>query len=278
LLSFYLKKKKKKKKKKKVVINQYFIDTYGMMSSRTFIQQRAVLKPAKQTRFDLDQEEETKNVISGNSDIQHLAKFLSTTGPEEFPKPQQKRATRILNRLRKQPLKPEPSIATKPKYVPLPVYRAPSPAAVQHQEPVASNTLLRDSGVYSETTTSDWVVNDLQFPSPPLIKSNNRQQKKQVRLRHVQVQTDKNGDESDKTACPHCRQAIPVSTTIGRPRRPSCPPSLASGKVIAAEKSDKSEPEDTKLLFEMLNQLKAQLDQEREHRIQLEKVMSRLMK
>jgi uncharacterized protein with von Willebrand factor type A (vWA) domain len=53
---------------------------------------------------------------------------------------------------------------------------------------------------------------------------------------------------------------------------------LASGKVIAAEKSDKSEPEDTKLLFEMLNQLKAQLDQEREHRIQLEKVMSRLMK
>ncbi|KAI8879063.1 hypothetical protein K501DRAFT_336325 [Backusella circina FSU 941] len=249
-----------------------------MMSSRTFIQQRAVLKPTKQTRLGLDEDEETKNGISDNSDIRHLAKFLSTTGPDEYPKPQQRRATRILNRLRKQPLKPEPLVATKPKYIPLPVYRAPSPAVVQQQEPVVSSTLLRDSGIYSEATTSDWVVNDLQFPSPPLVKSNNRQQKKQVRLRHVQVQTDKDGNETDKTACPHCRQAIPAAARVGRPRRPSCPPSLASGKVIASEKSEKSEPEDTKLLFEMLNQLKLQLEQEREHRIQLEKIMSRLMK
>ncbi|KAI8647302.1 hypothetical protein BD408DRAFT_408957 [Parasitella parasitica] len=106
--------------------------------------------------------------------------------------------------------------------------------------------------------------------------------RRSVRLRHVQVQT--NGDGlpmrlppvpntplTSSQACPHCRQSI--TPTSNHFRRPSCPPALSSGPVLAAVAAASKETDDSKVLLEMIMSLKSQLEEEKQCRLKLEKAI-----
>ncbi|KAI8377355.1 hypothetical protein BD560DRAFT_422152 [Blakeslea trispora] len=147
------------------------------------------------------------------------------------------------------------------------------------------------------------VLNDLNFPQPPKTMTTGDQvprrpaplpqavasavianairsvpeaalKRRSVRLRHVQVQTIDLSEsppiQSEKTACPHCRQEItPKSQT--RSRRPSCPPALETGPVL---KPVEPEPmEDAKALLDMIMKLKSQLEEEKQCRLKLEEAI-----
>ncbi|CAO3670755.1 unnamed protein product [Rhizopus stolonifer] len=94
----------------------------------------------------------------------------------------------------------------------------------------------RDSGVYTDDSDNETLLSLQEFPQPPVHR----------------VTTPRISE--DKKSCPHCRQSI---TT--RPRRPSCPPALASGPSMESN---------TKLLLAM-----NQLAEEKQSRIKLEKAM-----
>lgn len=281
-------------------------------------------------------------------DTMLLAQFLLSTGPEELvtkdsksAHQQFKRASRLLNRLRKKPVMPvlrsgshyvDPPI--KRTHIPLPAYEppplspieicvTPTPIVNKSDTSVESAINLRDSGVYSETNSDTssavtvsvsvppvpvYLFNDLQqFPQPPTTKlkssSSPRRpaplppavasaaiatacsissvvrtvpeaalKRKSVRLRHVQVQTEIATQTADheRQACPHCRLAIsPTSKDFNRLRRPSCPPALSSGPVL----SSSQEAEDAKALIAMIHTLKSQLAEEKQCRLDLEKLV-----
>ncbi|KAI8379071.1 uncharacterized protein BYT42DRAFT_567338 [Radiomyces spectabilis] len=120
--------------------------------------------------------------------------------------------------------------------------------------------------------------------------------RRSVRIRHAQVQTQTatgqhqppssgaaSSPETDRRACPHCHQVISPSVplTATEPRRLSCPPVLASGKLLKAvtdKLNESTMTDEAKMLLGMIEQLKMQLAEEQQSRMILEKaIMSRQM-
>lgn len=212
--------------------------------------------------------------------------------------------------------------------------------SVQRQQHPANAGVLRDSGVYSETTLEKdspltlshsnqssngtttatpplprltSVLGELNFPNPPCsikqVSNNPRRpvplppavasaaiatafpssirsvpeaalKRRSVRLRHVQVQTTTEVQDDkpipstlatgDQQACPFCRQHIGNNTKdANRLRRPSCPPALSSGPTLLSQDNK----DDAKMLLGMIMKLKSQLEEEKQCRLELEKVM-----
>ncbi|ORE16507.1 hypothetical protein BCV71DRAFT_244571 [Rhizopus microsporus] len=242
-----------------------------MYKTKTLAQQRAFPKPVtKSVALFNDDSDDEENISM--TDTLLLAQFLSTTGPEEYFKEHNKkqlnRASRLLKKLRKRPS------AENNKHNP--------------GDSINSNSTLRDSGVYSETSEKEpcMTLHEFHFPivphrpapPPPPTPSPGTTQnnlptdirtvpeaarhRKQVRIRHAQVQTQPSPEQAeDQTACPHCHQQV---VKAPRTRRTSCPPALASGPTL--------EPS-AKLLMAMIEQLKNQLAQEKEYRQKLEQAM-----
>ncbi|KAI9275373.1 hypothetical protein BY458DRAFT_507228 [Sporodiniella umbellata] len=107
---------------------------------------------------------------------------------------------------------------------------------------------LRDSGVYTDESDSETILTLREFPQPP---------KQRTATQTLSL-------SANKTSCPHCRQSM-----TSRPRRPSCPPALASGPTVETN---------TKLLLAMVQDLKQQLLEEKESRLKLEKAIHRIEK
>lgn len=142
----------------------------------------------------------------------------------------------------------------------------------------AATTPASSSTVSGSTNTSD--SSSTRIRSVPEAALNRRS----ARLRHVQVQTHidtkkattaSNVLQQSKTTpdacCPHCKTNV---TKGGRARRPSCPPSLASGPALLTSK----DTEDSKTLLTMILKLKTQLEEEKQCRIRLEKAVRQQQK
>lgn len=175
------------------------------ISSKSFTQQRAVLKPLKNSSAAIIEEEEeadddddtsscysvaagpvTKYDSNSRHDTMMLAQFFSTTGPEEYISPsikndstkqQFKRASRLLSRLRKKPTLSALHQQTDEKrtHIPLPAYKSPEDdlppvSSTQTDATLIKKTTtqhpLRDSGVYSETASDRDSFNLPPVPTP----------------------------------------------------------------------------------------------------------------
>ncbi|KAF7723373.1 hypothetical protein EC973_002072 [Apophysomyces ossiformis] len=119
--------------------------------------------------------------------------------------------------------------------------------------------------------------------------------RRSIRMRHVQVQTEKGQPENDFSkealgmassgCCPHCRQIIPEKdvTDPRMPRRLSSPPAMASGQMLpppacVPTQETQVKSDDAKVLLAMIEQLKSQLQEEQQSRRQLEQAMTRQQK
>ncbi|CEG70014.1 hypothetical protein CU097_010525 [Rhizopus azygosporus] len=282
-----------------------------MYKTKTLAQQRALPKPVtKSVALFNDDSDDEENISM--TDTLLLAQFLSTTGPEEYFKEHNKkqlnRASRLLKKLRKRPSTEKYDDFKLPMHSLIQEHNVSSgtlrEASSFDQETILrrgnsnkhnpgdsinSNSTLRDSGVYSETSEKEpcMTLHEFHFPivphrpapppptptpSPGTTQNNlptdirtvpeAARHRRQVRIRHAQVQTQPSPEQAeDQTACPHCRQQV---VKAPRTRRTSCPPALASGPTL--------EPS-AKLLMAMIEQLKNQLAQEKECRQKLEQAM-----
>ncbi|CDH50509.1 predicted protein [Lichtheimia corymbifera JMRC:FSU:9682] len=202
-------------------------------------QQRAIFRPTKTTAFFDDDDDDFSDYLttddtssmarslassieanSMRSDTLALAEFLTSTSPEEFAKPSlrkqhQRRASRILTRLRKRPTRgslqtDNSSVISKgsnsnqhqAKHIPLPSYQPPS---------------LRDSGVYSEISDKD-VQHYLPPPPVPPVPQTQQQQPMQ----------------NDLQMFPMPPPTVPAKSSA-RPQRPApLPEDVASAAIAAA--------------------------------------------
>ncbi|KAI9017890.1 hypothetical protein CLU79DRAFT_762145 [Phycomyces nitens] len=155
-----------------------------------------------------------------------LAKFLATTGPEEFDKKESSsnltssRASRLLNKLRKRPsLKPPAggggsTGGERRNHIPLPVY-----CPTMSSDP---RTTLRDSGIYS---MSDKELSITPPPPPPPVPS----------LPLVSPRIPSSTSLSDlHFPIPPLAAPSPTSSTSLRPLRPSPLPAAVASAAIAA--------------------------------------------
>ncbi|KAJ8663934.1 hypothetical protein O0I10_000209 [Lichtheimia ornata] len=201
-------------------------------------QQRAIFRPTKSTAFFDDDDDDFSDYLttddtssmarslassieanSMRSDTLALAEFLTSTSPEEFAKPSlrkqhQRRASRILTRLRKRPTRgslqtDNSSVISKgsnsnqhqAKHIPLPSYQPPS---------------LRDSGVYSEISDKD-VQHYLPPPPVPPVP-----------------QTQQQPMHNDLQMFPMPPPTVPAKSSA-RPQRPApLPEDVASAAIAAA--------------------------------------------
>ncbi|KAI8331029.1 hypothetical protein BC941DRAFT_439610 [Chlamydoabsidia padenii] len=101
--------------------------------------------------------------------------------------------------------------------------------------------------------------------------------RRSVRIRHIQVQTDRStskAEEEGEHVCSHChRPLIKENSEYDGRRRTSCPSVLPNGQLIPKQPLPTNG--ESKQLLEMIEQLKAQLAQEQQSRLQLEQAMSR---
>lgn len=201
-------------------------------------QQRALFRPTKNTAFFDDDDDDFSDYLttddtssmarsltssieanSMRSNTLALAEFLTSTSPEEFAKPSlrkqhQRRASRLLTRLRKRPTRgslqtDNSSVISKgsnnnqyqAKHIPLPSYQPPS---------------LRDSGVYSEISDKDVQQYLPPPPVPPV------------------PQTQQQPMQNDLQMFPMPPPTVPAKSSA-RPQRPApLPEDVASAAIAAA--------------------------------------------
>ncbi|CAO3691045.1 unnamed protein product [Rhizopus stolonifer] len=205
-----------------------------MSKTKSLVQQRATFRSEPTGSFGLEEDTYKKNTLL-------LAQFLSTTGPEEYLKPN-KRPINSTPRVFFSKLRKRTSVE-KPKLVEI------------------SQRGLRDSGVYSDTSDKDFFmsINDFQFPQPPVSKPASHSPIYSPKHRSNPENHRKTSKTQVPATCPHCHQNLKI-----RARRASSPPALASGKKVE---------HDSRSLLAMIQQLKIQLAEEKRCRVTLEKAV-----
>ncbi|KAG1439570.1 hypothetical protein G6F56_012255 [Rhizopus delemar] len=206
-----------------------------MSKTKSLAQQRATFRSEPTDSFGLEEDTYKKNTLL-------LAQFLSTTGPEEYLKPNKRQINNtprvFFSKLRKR------TSVEKSKLVEI------------------SQRGLRDSGVYSDTSDKDFFmsINDFQFPQPPVSKPTSYSPVYSPKHRpSPEYHKKASKTQVPATTCPHCHQNLKI-----RARRASSPPALASGKKVE---------HDSRSLLAMIQQLKIQLAEEKRCRVTLEKAV-----
>ncbi|KAL0080297.1 hypothetical protein J3Q64DRAFT_1759383 [Phycomyces blakesleeanus] len=153
-----------------------------------------------------------------------LAKFLATTGPEEFDKkdcssnPSSSRASRLLNKLRKRPSFKPPAGGgggiggERRNHIPLPVY---CPTTSSEPRPT-----LRDSGIYSMSDKESSIAPPPPVPSLPYVASPRLPSSTSLSDLHFPM--------------PPLAAPSPTSSTSLRPLRPNPLPAAVASAAIAA--------------------------------------------
>ncbi|KAI7902180.1 uncharacterized protein BX663DRAFT_512003, partial [Cokeromyces recurvatus] len=80
-------------------------------------------------------------------------------------------------------------------------------------------------------------------------------------------------NNNNKKACPHCRQVIYNNKPFPPQKRLSSPPVLPSGRLLSVSNKSITTENNNDILLDMIMKLKAQLDEEKQCRLKLEKVI-----
>ncbi|KAI8138860.1 hypothetical protein BJV82DRAFT_717047 [Fennellomyces sp. T-0311] len=155
-----------------------------------------------------------------------LARFLATTGPEQFAKIQHhyEKPTVMARFYRKYKSKSSTPIAlpNKPhaKHIPLPVYVPPTPSSSPSSSSIPS------------------------FPEPPSATTTT-----------TMTMTTTQTEQLTKTECPHCCRCLPLKKS----RRVSCPPAIRYTPTTTKKPDSGLTSQEAKVLFTMIEKLQLQL-------------------
>ncbi|KAI8097227.1 uncharacterized protein BX664DRAFT_370796 [Halteromyces radiatus] len=238
------------------------------MATKTFTQQRAILRPNKNAAFfahddDDDDDDDLYSMTdddasssmvsinsSNNADTLVLAQFLATTGPEEFLKPSKKqqqnpqfrRASRLFNRLRKKGSTPFLSLHNNSNISTISTIRSTATSEKQQKSTYIPLPVYQPPSSTSGINTHLPPTHQRSTQSPPqpsptrsITSSTSR---RQLSLRDSGIYSDVS-EKEDMIVPPVPPPSLPAkSQHRPSPQRPApLPPSVASAAIASATAS-----------------------------------------